>query len=249
MGKPLRDSKGQYAGYLGDGVRPPLSGPIMPGQAHTGGPVPPGVPLPGAAVWDAFQTVTAETGPVPEPADADTGSGVTATDVAERSWMREQAERFGMDPDVTVGPELFTDEEWAAMRADPVAFGLQLLCGCRPGSCPSEYGGDCYTIIEEQEAGMSAWHSAITDDPDAVTHLDPLGVEWRVRPVPGVPGRMEYAAVGFLYDAYDTSGTLEETLTLIDDGDVRFPTGPIPTTPAEDEYVGMYPLQAPDPPF
>ncbi|MGV8845794.1 MAG: hypothetical protein ACOH1Y_11470 [Propionicimonas sp.] len=86
----------------------------------------------------------------------------TDEDVQERMFMRDQAERFGLDPDTHAGPILFSDAEWAEMTAtheSRVDFGLELPCGCLPGSCSSQYGGDCWRNDPE---AVSAYEMALT---------------------------------------------------------------------------------------
>lgn len=98
----------------------------------------------------------------------------TDADVQQRLLDREHAERAGLDPDTHVGPILFTDAEWAAMtstRQNRIDFGLELQCGCRPGSCSSEYGGDCWRY----DPDTGAWDETSTSprDPARFAHINP----------------------------------------------------------------------------
>lgn len=66
--------------------------------------------------------------------------GVTREEIEYREMIRD---RYGDD---VAGPVLFTEEERAAMAADPVAFGLACR-SCGSGSCSSldpRGDGDCY---------------------------------------------------------------------------------------------------------
>lgn len=142
---------------------------------------------------------------------------VTKADVEERMWMRDQAERMGLDPDTHAGPILFTDDEWEMMtstREARIAFGYELPCGCRPGSCSSEYGGDCFNYDYDTDE-REIWHESICEDPKSVFYTDSRGRKWAIREFPDL-GMSEYADTGDSLQAYSSKGTIEETVSLIE---------------------------------
>lgn len=143
-------------------------------------------------------------------------AGVTSEEVRYRSWERDQAERMGLDPDVAAGPELFTNKEWEGMtgtREARIAFGYELPCGCRPGSCSSEYGGDCGNYDYETDERVG-WHASIVEDPISVLYTNPQGVTWAVREL---AGSVECAAVGDDRRVCSYRGELENVLVLLQD--------------------------------
>lgn len=142
---------------------------------------------------------------------------VTREDINERMWQREQAERMGLDPDTFAGPVLFTDDEWEMMtstREARIAFGYELPCGCRPGSCSSEYGGDCNNYDYDTDE-LEIWHESICEDPKSVFYTDSRGRKWAIREFPDA-GMSEYANTENPLQAYSGKGTIEETVSLIE---------------------------------
>jgi len=206
---PNREKDGKFAPDV-SGKTPPPSNPLAASTNADADPVESAPQY--SSVYEAYETVTSE------PQNAFTG--VTKEDVAERSWMRDQAERMGMDPDTMVGPEIFTAEEWEAMtgtREARIAFGYELQCGCRPGTCSSEYGGDCWRAEAEWEQYQMESdknrHEDIVNDASSVFYTDANGRRWLLREL---EGRVEYAPEDDAYTSYEMTGTVETVMSAIE---------------------------------
>ncbi len=141
---------------------------------------------------------------------------VTKEDIEYRSWEREQWERAGYNADEMAGPELFSNTEWAEMMAtheSRVAFGFELECGCRPGTCSYQYGGDCSKDNSESLYELSQWHAEVTEDPRSRRHTNPSGLVWWIRETPD--GFAEYAVEGDDSRVYRCEGDTDSVIVLL----------------------------------